>query len=248
MGANMPVQRLNVHYGLKIPAPRSNLIGMRKTALIISAALCLFWAVPVAHAAATERPRARPAENPRMSWEHQAGATLWTKTALSAMRAHGRPLTRIVPDDVANWCPAYANAPPDIRAQFWVGLISALSRYESTWKETAVGGGGKWYGLMQILPATARGYGCRASTGAALKDGTENLSCAIRIMAVTVPRDGVIARRASRWRGVAADWGPMTSASKRKAIANYTRRQSYCRLLSSVRPRPRAAPKLSNDG
>lgn len=215
---------------------------MQRSGLIISSLLSLILLAPTAGAGASERPKPRPAEAPRMSWERQPNATLWTKAALSAMRAHGRPLTKTVPGDVAEWCPAYPDASDKERAQFWVGLLSVLSRHESTWRQTAVGGGGKWYGLMQILPATARGYGCRAQTGADLQSATENLSCAIRIMAVTVPRDGVIARRASRWRGVAADWGPMTSAAKRKEMARYTRRQSYCRLLSSVRPRPRPAP------
>ncbi|MCE8472593.1 lytic transglycosylase, partial [Rhodovulum sulfidophilum] len=41
-----------------------------------------------------------------------------------------------------------------------------------------------------------------------------------------VARDGVVA---ARGRGVAADWGPMTVASKRAEIAAWTRAQSYCR-------------------
>ncbi|MEL7164168.1 MAG: hypothetical protein AAGL96_01755 [Pseudomonadota bacterium] len=55
-------------------------------------------------------------------------------------------------------------------------------------------------------------------------------------MAVTVPRDGVIHRRDSTWRGVSADWGPMRSASKRADMAAWLRRQSYCAPLDAVRP------------
>ncbi|MEX0311682.1 MAG: lytic transglycosylase, partial [Tateyamaria sp.] len=102
-----------------------------------------------------------------------------------------------------------------------------------------VGGGGKWYGLLQILPATARGYGCAAGTGAALKNGAANLSCAVRIMAVTVPRDGVIYGRGGK--GVAADWGPMRSAAKRADMAGWLRKQRYCAPLDSVRPVSRPA-------
>ncbi len=197
-----------------------------------------------------DRPRPRAlGEIPRTRWERESAGALWTQAALSAMRTLGKPLTATVPADIDQWCPAYRVAPRDQRAKFWVGLISALARHESTWKETAVGGGGKWFGLMQILPATARGYGCRARSANGLMDGSDNLSCAIRIMAVTVPRDGVIATRKGRWRGIAADWGPMTNRAKRSDISRYTRAQKYCRALSSVRPRarPHSGPRARVD-
>jgi hypothetical protein len=87
---------------------------------------------------------------------------------------------------------------------------------------------------LQILPATARGYKCRVGTGAALKDGAANLSCAARIMAVTVPRDGVI--YAPGGKGVAADWGPMRSRAKRADMAGWLRAQPYCQPRGSLRP------------
>ena len=103
-----------------------------------------------------------------------------------------------------------------------------------------MGGGGKWFGLLQISPSTARDYGCRAGTGEALKDGAGNLSCAIRIMATTVERDGVIHAREPRWSGVSADWGPMRSALKRQEMRNWLRQQDYCQLHQS--PLPKARP------
>ncbi|WP_371931077.1 hypothetical protein [Roseovarius sp. MMSF_3281] len=57
-------------------------------------------------------------------------------------------------------------------------------------------------------------------------------------MAVTVPRDGVVSRG---MRGVAADWGPFHSSRKRNDMKAWLRRQSYCKPVSSVRPRPRPA-------
>lgn len=183
------------------------------------------------------RPRRRPSALPRTRWERVPGSALWTHAALSALKDHGRPLTAMVPRDIDQFCPAYAEQPPEKRAAFWVGFLSALARHESTFREQAVGGGGKWYGLLQILPATARAYGCRAGSAAALQRGPANLSCAIRIMAATVPRDGEVG--ASGRGGVAADWGPMVYAKKRADIAAYTSRQPYCRPLSSVRPMPR---------
>ncbi len=145
----------------------------------------------------------------------------------------------MVPRDIGDWCPAYASNSTERRAAFWAGFASALAKHESTYRPDAVGGGGRWYGLLQILPATARGYGCRARSGNALKDGSANLSCALRIMAVTVPRDRAVSIRDNRWRGVAADWGPMRSSSKRRDMANWLRAQSYCQPLSSTRPKLR---------
>lgn len=176
---------------------------------------------------------------PKTRWDHRSEASAWTRAALSALKAHGAPLVRTVPEDIAQWCPGYASAPAPVRRAFWVGFLSALAKHESTWKPEAVGGGGRWYGLLQILPATARGYDCRARSGSDLQKGAANLSCAIRIMARTVPRDGVIHASSPRWRGVAADWGPMRSPIKRQDMANWLRSQDYCQRTGSPRPMPR---------
>ncbi len=181
---------------------------------------------------------ARGGEIPRTRWEHVAGSALWTRSALSALGQHGRALEQTVPRDIADWCPSYPDSGTKGRRAFWVGFLSALAEYESTFRPTAVGGGGRWFGLMQILPSTARGYGCRAGSGDALKHGPDNLSCAIRIMARTVSRDGVVSQG---MRGVAADWGPLHSESKRSAMMRWTRAQTYCRPMSDVRPRQRPA-------
>lgn len=182
------------------------------------------------------KPPAREGNLPRTRWEHRPEAQLWTRAALSALKEHGARLPRTVPRDIANWCPAYPSATEDQRRAFWVGLMSTLAKHESTFRPQAVGGGGRWFGLMQISPGTARSYKCRARSGEALKKGTDNLSCAIRIMAVTVPRDGVVSKG---MRGVAADWGPFHSRAKRDDMMRWTRRQTYCKPMNAVRPRPR---------
>jgi hypothetical protein len=185
------------------------------------------------------RPVARISYIPDARWDFRVDSDSWTLAALSALRSHGRDLQDTVPRDIANWCPAYAENPPHLRRAFWVGMMSALVKHESTYRPTAVGGGNLWFGLMQIYPDTARRYGCHATTGEALKDPEDNLSCAIRIMNVTVPRDNAIAVRDRRWRGVAADWGPMTNRSKIAEMAAWTRSQDYCLSRSSIRPQAR---------
>jgi len=159
---------------------------------------------------------------PVMRWDHRPEAPLWTEATLTALESHGAALPSFVPSDIATYCPGYAEAEPDDRAAFWAGLFSALAEYESTWNPVAVGGGGLWYGLVQIDPRTARGYGCAATSGSALKDGAANLSCAVRIATAQVTKRGTVSR------GM-LDWGPFHSAGKRSQMQAWTRAQPYCK-------------------
>ncbi|WP_299670786.1 transglycosylase SLT domain-containing protein [uncultured Roseobacter sp.] len=212
--------------------------------LIVILMAALVGLLPAAVAAQSEAREPLP----RMRWSHMENHRLWHAAALQALQTHGRPLVDMVPGDIADWCPYYEVAGRAGREAFWVGFMSALAKHESTYKPWAVGGGGRWYGLLQILPATARGYGCRAGSGEALKNGGDNLSCAIRIMAVTVPRDGVIAGRDTKWRGVAADWGPMRVPSKRRDIANWVSAQPYCAAPPDpVKPQRRRPPRTHGE-
>jgi hypothetical protein len=152
---------------------------------------------------------------------------------MTAIAGHGDGLESLVPRDVDQWCPAYTENGPEKRRAFWVGMMSALAKHESTYNPRAVGGGDLWFGLLQIFPDTARRYGCY--------DPEDNLSCAARIMNVTVARDNAIAVRDSRWRGIAADWGPMSNQSKRSEMVAWTNRQSYCQPQTNKRPEARPA-------
>lgn len=192
----------------------------------------------------TLRPRLRPIVIPDARWDHRPGGRRWTMAGLRAMAAHGHRLTDVVPRDIGQWCPGYREATVGARRAFWVGFLSALAYHESTWRADAVGGGGLWYGLLQIYPQTARHFRCRAQTGDALKDGAANVACAIRILNHTIPRDRAIALRDTRWRGVAADWGPMRDPADVAQMQGWTRRQPYCRieLAPRVSLRPLARP------
>lgn len=191
---------------------------------------------PVASAVPRLRPGPRPqtTEMPDLRWDHISGSSRWTRAAMRAIDSHGQRLLETVPRDIEQWCPAYVDGSEWERKAFWAGLLSTLSKHESTYRADAVGGGGLWYGLVQILPATARGYGCQAQTGDALKDGALNMACAVRILNVTVPRDNVVSRG---MRGVAADWGPFHSSRKREDMRRWLVRQPFCNgLHASMRP------------
>lgn len=163
---------------------------------------------------------------PVMRWDHRPEAARWTQVSLKTLAAHDDALATQVPQDIGAWCPHYPKAGLQERRAFWAGLLSATAKHESTWNPAASGGGGKWIGLMQISPKTARAYGCEAQSAAALKDGAANLACAIRIMSRQVDRDGLVAGNGNR--GVGRDWAPFRSASKRADMADWTRSQPYC--------------------
>lgn len=178
--------------------------------------------------------RARDIPLPTARWGASKDRSQWTMAIVSSLRSHASILPDTVPHDIGAWCPGYARGDRSIREAFWVGLVSSLAWHESTHRPTAVGGGGLWYGLTQIYPDTARRYGCKARSGSALKDPVDNLTCAMRIMAVTVPRDNVVSKG---MRGVAADWGPFHSRRKREDMREWTRSQSYCAgMTASLRP------------
>lgn len=172
------------------------------------------------------KPQPRPAGGLVMRWDFRPEGPVWTRSALSSLRAHGQPLVASAPRDVTTYCPNYHNASETQREAFWAGLLSALAKHESTWRPEAVGGGNKWFGLLQISPATARGYGCKARSGSALLNGAANLSCGVRIMARTVLRDNAIS---AGNRGIAADWTPFRKARMRAEMAAWTRQQPYCK-------------------
>lgn len=176
--------------------------------------------------------QAPPAEEmsfvaPPMQWDHHPEGEEWTESTLVALSAKDPILSQRVPSDIKTWCPGYAEAPVEARRAFWAGLMSAVARYESTWNETASGGGGRWIGLMQISPSTANHHGCEATSVGALKDGEANLECAVEIMSTQVARDNLVAGAGNR--GIGRDWAPLRSSEKRSAMAAWTREQPYCR-------------------
>jgi len=162
---------------------------------------------------------------PAARWDYHPEATGWTNASLQMLQSDAAILTDLEPADIDQWCPAYLDADTEERAAFWNGILSALAFHESTHRPEAIGGNGRWFGLTQIVPATARGYGCEAGSADELLDGEANLQCALRIWATTVPRDGVISEG---MRGIAADWGPFHSSRKREDMREWVSQQAYC--------------------
>lgn len=166
-------------------------------------------------------------EPPAMQWDHRPEAPAWTRATLLAVAAEDDALATRVPGDIEGYCPAYAAAGIDDRRAFWVGLLSAIAKYESSANPKAAGGGGRYIGLMQISPRTAANYGCASTDSAALKDGAANLACAVRIVSYHVRRDALVAGGGDR--GAARDWMALRDGAKRHAIAGWVAGQDYCK-------------------
>jgi Transglycosylase SLT domain len=164
---------------------------------------------------------------PPMQWDHHPEAPEWTESTIVALSSKDPILSEQVPADIETWCPGYVEAPIEERRAFWAGLISSVAKYESTWNPKASGGGGRWIGLMQISPRSADYYGCEATSVTALKDGEQNLECAVEIMSTQVAKDGLVAGGGNR--GIGRDWAPLRSTEKRAAMAAWTREQPYCK-------------------
>jgi hypothetical protein len=194
---------------------------MRRISLTLLALSVAFLSTPV-----EAKAKKTPAPLPAMRWDHIPNASDWTKGALVQVAAHDAELTGKVPADIEVYCPGYETASVDERRAFWVGLLSATAKYESGFNQAAVGGKGRYVGLMQISVPTAQHYGCDANSAAGLKDGSANLSCALDIVAPHVARDNMVAGKGNQ--GIARDWGPWSSARNRAAIAAWTRSQAYC--------------------
>ncbi len=168
---------------------------------------------------------AKASSAPTMRWGNRSGSDAWTKAALKALDAEGVTLLSTVPSDVKSFCPGYASLTREDRKHFWAGLLSSVAKHESGYNPGAKGGGGRYLGLMQISPATARHYSC----GGSMLDGSSNMACAVKIAAKNVSRDGaIVSGQGKGWRGVARDWMPLRSSSKRADIADWTKQQSYC--------------------
>ena len=192
---------------------------MQRTTLLLLAGLALA-------AAPAEAKLKKTAALPAMRWDAAPHGADWTKEALVLVADHDGELTNRVPADIEVYCPGYATATKDARRAFWVGLLSATAKYESGFNPAAVGGRGRYVGLMQISLPTARTYACDATSAAGLKDGAANLSCALDIVAPHVAADAMVAGTGNR--GIARDWGPWQSGKNRAAIASWTRVQTYC--------------------
>lgn len=213
---------------------------MLPAALLLALAACQDPAAPLPVAtSASPAPAALARTLPTARWDSQPAGREWTRLALAGIETDGQGLIATQPTDVAAYCPSYTQADSADRRAFWVGLMSALTRFESNFKpdETFTepnivdrqGNRVISRGLLQISQESANGYGCQITDAQQLHDPATNLSCAARIMNRLVTRDGVIGSTSGPWKGMAAYWSPFRRADRRAEMQQWISGQSYCR-------------------
>ena len=89
---------------------------------------------------------------PALRWDGHPRDMDWTLAAMAALRGAGGLAREYRSTRHRRLVPGLRDGrPPAQRRAFWAGLVSALAWHESTHREEAVGGGGRWFGLVQIL-------------------------------------------------------------------------------------------------
>lgn len=197
--------------------------------------LPLLAALPLAPAAP-----ASPAAEGYAAWAAKDPDGSWTAIAERAVEATRLP--DLAPAGMAEFCPGYEGAEPTGRTRFWVGLMSAMARFESAFdperdfvEPRVKDGAGRAVtsrGLLQLSIESANQprYACGIAEAADLHDPEVNLGCAARVLSYWVEQDGVIASPASPHRGGARYWSVLRhDAPYRAAIASFTRQLPVCR-------------------
>lgn len=164
---------------------------------------------------------------PAMPWDARPEAATWTAAGLMAVRSRDTDLAGQVPADADALCPGYASGSMADRRAFWVAMVALTADKESRFNPGIVASG-RYVGLMQISPRTARAAGCGVTSVEDLKDGENNLFCAVQILAGHVARDGVAVGPKGN-QGLGRDWTPWRAAEMRAQAADWLTDQAYCR-------------------
>lgn len=208
--------------------------------------LALLSLVPNVHAFSRKAPDPTPSVVPTVQdpsafpadWDSKPRGPEFTRATLKALDELGAELLAANPSDAGNFCPTYPSLTVEGRRRFWLMLISAMTRFESsfnpaaTFAEPAPLDGVISRGLLQLSVASANqsAYGCNA-TKETLHDPEGNLRCGVRIMRNRIAKHGVIATGSgSSARGLASYWSVLwTTRDSRGSIIAKTRALAACK-------------------
>lgn len=161
----------------------------------------------------------------------------WNKYTYSAIKKYGQSLIAKRPSDIKEFCPNYDKLNEEGKIMFWIGLLSSMSKFESTfnpkmeYKEDFTDSTGRRVisaGLLQLSYESARAYGCPIKSTNDLKNAEVNLSCSVRIMNRWVSKDYVISDKSGSWRGGARYWAVLRRSSMLNSIQDMTSSLEVC--------------------
>ena len=174
------------------------------------------------------------------AWSHLDKGDEWTQFTQNAIRDYGQDLLKTVPNDIANYCAKYPQLNNRGRGDFWVGLISKLAYFESSYNpETSYterfsdneGNSVISRGLLQLSIESANGnYACGLTNATQLHDPKTNLECGVRIFNKLVIQNGVINTHLNgSWQGLSRYWSPFRDSIKNQTLMDYTNTLKLCR-------------------
>lgn len=150
------------------------------------------------------------------AWDSVKNQT-WTDTTLVALEKFGKDLILITPKDISSFTKSKFDT-PEKRKQFYVSLISCMSKYESSFDTLSyytekfpdnTGARVVSRGLLQISGESAIGYSCEVPKNnyMILHDPKINLECGVRILNRWIKKDLVLSSYVGeRWIGGARYW------------------------------------------
>ncbi len=127
----------------------------------------------------------------------------WSAVAFKAFSADPK-LLAVVPADMPGLCKNFPAMSPKDRAKVYTYLISAMARFESSFKpsttyqedfDDAKGQPVISAGLLQISIESAKSYGCPVKVTEDLFSPTSNINCGERILSRWIQNDGVLSGR-----------------------------------------------------
>ncbi len=180
-------------------------------------------------------------------WEaHVKGSHEWTKHLSIELDRIGTNIIDVIPSDGSTFCPNYKNLSIQNRKDFWIYLISVMTKFESnfnpnsTYKENFKDRNGQYVisrGLLQISIESGNSYDCQLKNAKELHNPLINLSCGIRILDRWLAHDGRIAGKVnSKWQGGARYWSVLRAGNKEsyRTIVQSTHNLKICQLHTSL--------------
>lgn len=162
----------------------------------------------------------------------------WSDFVLHTLSSQYQDMLNVEFEDASQFCPTFLTLSSKDRAQVYLAILGAMSRFESNhrpqtfFRESFSDSQGRRVvsrGLLQISLESGRGYGCPLRNEEDLHDPLINLDCGLRILNRWVTRDETLSRRdAKGWRGAARYWSVFRRPLILTQIQEMVRQISLC--------------------
>ncbi len=172
-----------------------------------------------------------------LHWDWRKEKPVFYLIADDLMSIHGQELLDVVPKDIKNYCPDYVELSAEGRQLFWVMLLSAIARHESShnpacfYQEQIRNKYGDKVisrGLLQISYLSSKRYLPSIETHDDLHVVHTNLLCGIEILKTWVLSDKVISSKSKgKWYGAARYWAVLRANAKHEQIKSWLSSVDY---------------------